>query len=224
MVKEKNGENTVEESEFRRREIKFNHIIVIFMIGCVLGVILEGLFCLCFKKHWESHVTFLWGPFNIVYGGGAALMYVISVFLEKKNAFVNFLCFAAMGTAVEWIAGYVQEHFLNSTSWSYGRLVIGKYISIPFTIMWGLLGMVFIYLLYPLLKKLLDKIHGRAWDIICRAVCVFMCVNLVVSAFVLVRWGQRKAEPVASNRVEQFIDDHYSSDYLQDRFVEWKML
>lgn len=38
----------------------YDRLFIIFMIGNILGVLLEGTFCFITKGHWESHVVTYW--------------------------------------------------------------------------------------------------------------------------------------------------------------------
>ena len=42
-------------------------------------MIIEGIFCLVTKGHWESHVVSVFGAFNVLYGFGAVLLYAGAV-------------------------------------------------------------------------------------------------------------------------------------------------
>lgn len=206
-----------------KKEIEYHNVLILFMVGCVLGVILEGLFCYFRRGEWETHVTFLWGPFNIVYGLGAVAMYLASVSLEGKSTVTEFMWFTVLGCAIEWLMGFIQDKMFNSYSWSYGKLSIGKYLSVPFALAWGLLGLMFMKLLMPLISKCFEHTGSKRWQKLSKVVTVFMCVNLLLSVAVFTRWGQRVKNPDPRTAIERIIDRVYPSDYLQSRFVEWKI-
>lgn len=205
------------------KEIKYHNVFILFMIGCVLGVILEGLFCYFRQGHWESHVTFLWGPFNIVYGLGAVAIYLASVKMENKALSAKFFWFTVLGSAIEWLMGFIQDKVFNSYSWSYGKLAIGKYLSVPFMVAWGVLGLLFMKLFMPIINKGFERTTSKKWQSFSKVFTVFMCINLLLSAAVFTRWGQRVKKPEPSTRIGKFIDSVYPNEYLQSRFVEWKM-
>lgn len=58
------------------KPITYENMFWLFMIGSVLGVILEGIWCLIRAGHWETHVVSMWGPFCIIYGFGAVGLYL----------------------------------------------------------------------------------------------------------------------------------------------------
>ena len=205
------------------KEIKYHNVFLLFMIGCILGVILEGSFCYFRHGEWETHVTFLWGPFNIVYGLGAVVMYLASAELDGKSIFTQFMCFTFFGSAIEWLMGFIQDKLFNSYSWSYGKLTIGKYLSVPFALAWGLLGLIFMKVFMPFISKCFEHTESKKWRSFSKVFTVFMCINLLLSVAVFIRWGQRAKSPEPRTRIEKFIDKKYSDEYLQSRFVEWKM-
>lgn len=51
--------------------ITFYKLFWVFFIGCFAGVVLETLYCLIQRGHYESRVGLIYGPFNLVYGIGA---------------------------------------------------------------------------------------------------------------------------------------------------------
>ena len=174
---------------------EFYHYMFLFIVGCVLGVIIEGIFSIFDKGVWESHVTFVWGHLNIVYGAGAVLSYIVARKMVKYNVFLVFVVFLILASVIEWLCGFIEEYLLNSTSWDYealGNLTIAKYISVPFSIAWGVLGILFIKLLLPPITKLFMHMNGKGWLIAGWILTVFMIVNLVVSMYAFYRWGARE--------------------------------
>lgn len=206
-----------------KEKIKFHNIFVLFIIGCVLGVLFEGAFCYIMRGSWDTHVTFLWGPFNIVYGLGVVVMYIASVKLNTKNWFSQFLCFSILGSSVEWLMGFIEDKLFNSYSWSYGKLAIGKYISVPFMITWGILGLIFIKCLMPIISKGLEFTDTKFLKQITTVFSIVMCINLALSVLVFTRWGERSKQHNPKTKIGEYIDIRYPDEYLQSRFVEWKM-
>ena len=203
---------------------KYYHIFWLFMVGCVLGVVAEGIFTYWDQGHWESHVTFLWGQLNIVYGLGAILVYYISVKIEKYNMFIKFLAFTVFASVLEWVIGWFAQKVLHTVAWGYESMIIGTYVSVPFSLAWGIMGVMFVKFILPLINKGFDKMQGKAFVIVSNICIALMVINLVISGAVLFRWGQRHEKPVPTNAMERFIDEHWPSDMLQERFVEWEML
>ena len=48
----------------------------LYMIGNILGFLMEGFWCKLKYGKWESHVVSMIGPFCLIYGFGAAIFYL----------------------------------------------------------------------------------------------------------------------------------------------------
>ena len=150
---------------------KFYHYVFLFIVGCLLGVVVEGVFAIFDKGVWENHVTFVWGYLNIVYGAGAVMSYVVAKKMAKYNIIITFVVYLILASVLEWLCGFIEEVFLNSTSWDYealGNLTIAKYISVPFSIAWGILGILFIKFLLPPITKLFMKKTENLYTLLIR--------------------------------------------------------
>ena len=66
------------------------------MLGSILGTRIEGAFCLIRHGRWETHTVALWGPFCIIYGIGAVILYVGAVLSES------------MPTVIQNYIGYIK--------------------------------------------------------------------------------------------------------------------
>lgn len=42
----------------------------LFLVGSLLGLVLEGFWCMIKQGHWEMHVNFIWEPLCGIYGVG----------------------------------------------------------------------------------------------------------------------------------------------------------
>lgn len=90
-------------------KIEYSTLFWLFFFGSVTGFVLEGIWRIILLGHWENHAATVWGPFCLVYGVGAVVIYVVTYAIAEKSFFVQFLVFAAAGSAVEYVASYLQE-------------------------------------------------------------------------------------------------------------------
>ena len=89
-------------SKLREYNVSYNSMFCIFMIGSILGFILEGIWHIIRKGSWESHSATVWGPFCIIYGIAAAVLYVGAIFLKDKNILLQFAVCAFAGSFIEY--------------------------------------------------------------------------------------------------------------------------
>ena len=202
------------------RLITYPILFWIFMIGNVAGFILEGLWHVLIRGYWESMPATVWGPFSLVYGVGAVLLYLIAIPLKKKNIFIQFMTFALVGSTLEYGVSLFQEIFFGSKSWNYSHhfMNLNGRISLPMALIWGGLGLLFVKLVFPPLTKLLLKMQGKGWKIACIFASVYMALNLSTTASALLRWGERLDMEPPSNKWEVYLDKFYDDERMRENY------
>ena len=63
----------------------------LFTVCSILGTIVEGLFYLIRYGRWETHTVALWGPFCIIYGIGAVILYLSTLMTKAKHIIWQFI-------------------------------------------------------------------------------------------------------------------------------------
>lgn len=208
-----------------KEKITFNNLFILFLIGSVLGVLIEGSYCLIKKGHWESHVVSMVFMLNILYGLGAVLFYVGSVKLKKRKIFIRVLIMTLLATILELLCGLLLREVLGMRAWNYHNRFLNYegLICLEFSIGWGIVALVF-SLVSPFVNKYLNKFNTKFWQVIFIALmCLFMCDFFITGASIL-RWSKRHEGINASNKIEKILDEKASDEVMEQRFIEWKFL
>lgn len=207
-----------------KKELNFFTLFWLFLIGSIIGFGVEGVWSIIKTGHWEHHAATLWGPFCIIYGIGAVGVYVTSYFLRNKNIAVKFLVYVLSGALVEYFGSLFQEICFGSVSWDYSShsMHIGGRVSLRMALIWGVLGIVFMYLLYPAIKRLLANCNKKSIKVIGCLLSVFMVINLSLTSFAVVRWNARLNGMPASNKIESVMDDTYGNEKMEQLFVNMR--
>lgn len=202
-------------------QTNFYNLFWIFLFGSILGFVVEGVYAIYRTGHWEHHGSTIWGPFCIVYGIGAVVVYVLSSYLENKNFFIQFIGFVMAGCIVEYTSSIIQEIIFGSISWNYDQhtMNLKGRISMRTGIMWGSLGSAFIYLLYPTIKKHIIKFFGSSIKKITLFLVIFMALNITLSAMCVLRWRERIQGEPPSNIIEQYLDEKYDNEKMEELFI-----
>lgn len=197
--------------------ITYPALLFLFLVGSVFGFVFEGAWCIIKAGHWENHSALVCGPFCIVYGFGAVAMYLLAHLLEKRKVYLQFMVLSFAGAMVEYFTSLFQELIFGSTSWDYSRhfLNIGGRVSLKMAALWGVLGVIFVYFLYPCLKKLLQKLHSKITTVLSILLSVFMLANFAVSGLAVLRWSDRQANTAPSNKVEELLDQYYGDKVME---------
>jgi uncharacterized membrane protein len=198
----------------------------VFIAGSLLGVLLEGVFCLLRYGRWQTHTVAVWGPFCIIYGIGAVILYVGAILMEGKNKAVQFVLFALTATVVEYLCGALLKYGLQMRAWDYSGefLNIDGLVCPSFTVAWGIAGVAFAQWGVPVLRGLFSKMNGVGWRIACIGLSVFMAVNLLITSVCILRWSQRHRGIAPRNQAERFIDETWNDGRMQKRFCEWRFI
>lgn len=220
-ISEDRPEKTVKEA----KDITYDKLFLLFMIGSLLGVIIEGCYCLFKKGHWESHVVSVLGHFNILYGSGAVLFFAGAAILKKKNIVLRATILMLIATVLEFIVGLMLKYGLGMRAWNYENkpLNIEGIICVRFSLMWGLAALAFC-LVFPHVNSFLNRFKGKAVHFACVGLGIFMALNLTVTGMAITRWSQRHYGDMADNRFESFIDRTTPDDWMHSRFMEWEFL
>ena len=206
-------------------QISYANLFWLFMLGSMAGFVLEGVWCILRKGHWERHAATVWGPFCIIYGIGAVVVYLLAMLLQKRGLVVRFAAFSAAGAVVEYCSSLFQEVCFGSVSWNYSAhfLNLGGRVSLKMSLLWGVLRVVFVWLIFPTLNRMFAKMRGRGWRIGCVVLSLFMVMNLIVSAAAVTRWRNRLAgQEQQAGRMVQILDEVYDDDTMSELFPNMK--
>ena len=140
---------------------------LLFLTYSVFGYIFECAYCTIRNKRLILNRGFLVGPYLPIYGSGAVLMVL---FLSKytNNAFVVFIMGALMATVLEYITSFVMELFFKARWWDYSKekYNINGRVCLLNTTLFGIGGVVMMYLINPVVLMALGNIKGTLLTII----------------------------------------------------------
>lgn len=100
----------------------FYKLFWVFFIGCFGGVVIETIWCLITRGHYESRVGLIYGPFNLVYGFGALVLTYSLYKYRNRSSIYSFIGGFISGSIVEYACSFFQEMAFGSTSWDYSSM------------------------------------------------------------------------------------------------------
>lgn len=143
----------------------------IFCMFSVVGWVIELVFrSICNKK--IINPGFMTGCVLPIYGFGAIILSVISnLFLNidcDYKAFIVFSLSMLVLTTLEYLSGYIILKLFNLRLWDYSdnKLNINGFVCFKFSIVWGLMALLFYYLIFPWL-------NDYAFNFINNSFCLF---------------------------------------------------
>ncbi len=206
--------------------VTVTRLIWVFLIGCVAGYVIETLYCVLHNGYFESRQGMIYGPFSQVYGLGAVLLVLFLDPIAKKKMIWLFLFSALIGGLFEAGMSYMQELMFGTTSWNYSDeplSMFGGRTSGLYMFFWGILGTVYMRLIYPKIISLVDSIPIKPRRFFTISIAVVLTLDLLISGIAVGRWSQRQQDIPPANKFEQFIDDHYNDAYMRDVYPHMKI-
>ena len=191
----------------------------VFFIGCIIGYIMEVSLHLIQTHSFQTRQGLIYGPFAPVYGLVMLSFYLI---LPKiKHLYNIFFISALLGGITEYLCSYFQERFFGTISWDYSNLFmnINGRTSIMYCVLWGILGIVFIKIVYPYLERMFDRVKI---NLVTKAVTIFavlfMIFNISISSMAAKRQYERRKKIAAENQIDVFLDKYYPDEFMNKVF------
>jgi len=203
----------------------FDKAFYIGLLAGILGVFLEGAFCMIKYKRWESHVTTAWGQYNIVYGLGATVLYILAMALPIPKLFWKIIVMALLVTLVEFVCGLILKYWLGMKAWDYSKqpLNIMGLICPAFTFAWALLSLVMCLICKPL-TKMLEPLTIEPLHIVAVVLFFMLVADLALALVYTYRWSRRHYGKGKTGPFSELIDKWAPDDWMKARFMEWKFL
>ncbi len=212
----------MEESKFQKIKSQVIKIFWVFLIGSVIGCILETIVGLIFDKTFQIRQGLIYGPFIPVYGIGLVMYYVI--ISNVKDIKKVFLLSMLLGGAIEYFCSLFQEICFGTVSWDYSDMFlnIGGRTSLLFCFFWGIAGVVFVKFILPLLRKIDMYLYSKKFKCVTAVLAVFMVMNISISCMAGARQNERMQKIEASTKVDAFLDKYYP-DWVMNKVYSNKI-
>lgn len=153
-----------------------------FFIMSFLGHLIESTF---FSNNGSGILYSYWTP---IYGIGAIIILIIYKYVNKVDLkrfckiITLFIICAIVLSSIEAIGGYLIKVIFKKELWNYTnhKLHIGRYTSFEMILLWGLSSILFIYIIKPVLDKVICKIPK-----ILSLVCISLFILDIIITFVI---------------------------------------
>lgn len=142
----------------KRKLSNVQKIIVYFFIYAFLGWSLEVIYAMYVQRTFVNR-GFLFGPICPIYGFGALIL-IGSLRNIKGNKILKFIIAVIAFSVFEYIVSYILEVLFNQRWWDYSNdiLNLNGRISILYSLVWGILGIIFTEKLHPFVRKKVEKL------------------------------------------------------------------
>ena len=128
------------------------YYIKIFLLYSLLGFIMESTL---FKiKLSRKHSGIFYGPMTAVYGVGVISIELLNKYVFKKikcstflKIIIEFITLIVILSLIEYLGGNVLNYLFDIDMWDYSNIKpnFGKYVCLQNSIIWGILGTLYIH-------------------------------------------------------------------------------
>ena len=195
----------------------FYKLFWLFLIGAVLGDLVETVFCRLTAGVWMSRSSLVWGPFSIVWGLAIATATALLYKDREKPDRHLFFIGTVLGGAYEYVCSVFTELVFGTVFWDYSEIPfnLGGRINLLYCFFWGIAAVIWIKGLYPFFSGWIEKIPVLWGYILTWVLVVFMAADIAVSSMALIRYDRRSEGMQADNVIEKLPDEHFDDERME---------
>lgn len=208
---------------------KYCFLFIIFMIGSFIGFILENLYTILIKGQYALRQGLIYEPLIPIYGIGALTLYFLlnHRVLNKSDKYKIikiFLVSFIAGSAVEYICSLAQQSIFGTISWDYSKKLfnINGRINLFHSVLWGILGVFFYYIVLPIINKFQVKSNVVKYGVL--ILTMIFILDTIISAAACYRQKERRENIIANNKIEMLLDKHYPDEFLNNIYNNAKVV
>lgn len=217
----------MENENVRKNKLnEITKIFFIFMIGSVIGYVVEMIVAFVQEGHFESRQGVLYGPFTPVYGIGILVFYMFFNRIKTREKKKIFLLAMLLGGIAEYLCSFLQEKIFGTISWDYSNWILninGRTTLIHCTY-WGIAGILYISYIEPILPKLEALTRKNGTKILAGGMAILMFFNITISSLAAIRQKYRNENIEPQNKLEEFLDEKYPDEYMDKVFANKKQV
>ena len=211
----------MEKSENKEKSLDFYKLVWVFAVCCVVGFVVETLWCLLRNGYIESRKSLVYGPLSVAYGMGGVLLTIVLTRFRNAKGYKIFIIAFLVGTAAEYICSLGQEIVFGSVAWDYSSLPlnINGRVCLLYSLFWGFLGIFWVKCVMPLTDKLFCKIPQSLNRVLVWVFVVFFVFDAALSATAALRMNEREIGKAPSNVVEVYLDKHFPDERMHSIYA-----
>ena len=194
---------------------------ILFFVYSFLGWVVEVINEIVTTKKFVNR-GFLIGPYCPIYGFGGLF---ITVFLQryKDDFIVLFILSIVICSFIEYFTSFILEKIFDARWWDYTdrKYNLNGRICLETLLPFGLLGLAMIYLINPIIFKIIYKCDDKIINLLFIALFTIFLVDLFVSSVILnkVKKDIKKVDKDNTEEITKKIKQVLSENFLTRRLI-----
>ncbi|MDD6989905.1 putative ABC transporter permease [Ruminococcus sp.] len=162
-----------------------------FVIFSFCGWVINGIRTLFEEKRFYNK-GFLASPFCPSYGVGAVICY-LALNHFQDNKFILFFGSCVILSLVVVLIGFLTEKALGFKPWDFSdmKFNIGSYITLPYSLLLGIMGTILVGVLIPILNSVIELIPFLVSLIVVLSICLLILIDYVFAIITTLRLQHR---------------------------------
>ncbi len=172
-------------------EYSFINYLWFFISYAFLGWCVEVIFQAVNKGEFINR-GFLNGPICPIYGFGmVTLLYILEPLVD--NVLFLFLGSVLLTSLLEYLTGFILEKVFNDKWWDYSEkpFNIKGYISLSFSIVWGLAAVFVIQIVHPFIIKLTSVVTNKIGNYLLALLFLYFAADFIVTIVGILKINKR---------------------------------
>ncbi len=164
------------------------YIFLIFLSYSIFGWLVECIFCTIVDKKLTYDRGFLLGPYCPIYGWGALYMYCFLT-KYKEDPFTLFVMAMVGTTVLEYVTSYMMEKLFKARWWDYSKrkFNIEGRVCLFNSVLFGVLGLVFIYGIHPSYSLFLENLPNQVLIILAVITFIIYLIDNIFSFVIITK-------------------------------------
>ena len=186
-----------------------------FILGNIIGVLIETIWCIIKYKKIESRKGLIYGPFNPLYGfAGLVLTLAIDINPNKSIGTV-FITGVVIASIIEYLCSFFQEKAFGVVSWDYKdfKYNLNGRINLFYSIAWGLITILWYFKIMNIVSNIMPFVSAHLS--LTLIVLIFYIIDAEISLVANIRRKKRKEKIYPKTKFEKSIDIIYNDERME---------
>lgn len=202
------------------------HSFWLFLIGGVLGFLIETLWHYYKYHEWINKQGLWYGPIKPIYGCGLILLTFLLYKKRNQNAFKIFFLGILIGSIYEYLTSCFQEYILGTSTWNYEAMNfnLNGRIYLPYSLAWGILTLLWIKYLFPSYMNFFKIIEKHKRFKLTYIFIIFLIYNITLTTLITKQYVNRANNINNKSKIAQYIDQKFQDDLIKKKFPKLTIL
>lgn len=201
-----------------------NHTILLFIIGGLLGFIFETTLESIKQQKYVNRQGLWFTIFKPIYG--ISLIILTLLLHSINNPIYIFILGTIIGSTIEYISSIFQEKVFKTKSWDYSKKFanLNGRINLLYSLIWGILSLIWIKLLYPIYTNIYNYIYNNyTLTNTIYITAIFIVHDIIITCLITKRYQKRKLGIKANKKIDKIIDKYCKNTQFEKKFSNMKV-